>query len=523
MKKSNLELLYQILFYNLIGMLMIVFLYIFTGIEGSFIFGFFYFIFFVINIFFQSIFSIVISKITDEYNYLGYYKQKYKFYKFGVRIFIFIGLFMFIFMFLSSDILSKLLFKNIVDIKLIYNISSIIKIFSISMLIIPILNFYRGYISGNKLNNSVFISRLLESLSIFIFMLFGCLIGINFFHFSSIQCIQIFAFSYCIGVLISFLYLIFIYHRHNKIINKETMKVTNVVVTDKAIFNKIYSDIHLYLNIWLFHLIVYFVDIVMIIRITANKSYYSIVDLKTMVSFFSVLGFQLFIFFMLIIIIYIFRKIKSINIEKLVTIFPNLLTKILYIVLPYTFIISILGNSIWKIFYSVNDFASRIFKYYILILPIFIIFVLIILVLKHLKEEKRLIKFIYIGLVTKILLNLPLIYAFDKMKFPMCYGSITSTIIGYFVIVCLSLNYISKNHKIAYEECISSILNIFISSIVMAIVLLIISYLFPCTSRNVFINLLYSMFVFGIGIIIYNGICLKMGLINNKLLSKKVK
>ena len=222
--------------------------------------------------------------------------------------------------------------------------------------------------------------------------------------------------------------------------------------------------------------------------------------------------------------LFIIKKFKNIDIKNLVNNISYLLTKILLVVLPYTLIISISANLIWKIFYDNNLLLSRIFKYYIFIIPIFIIFVFLVSVLKYLNEDKKIIKIVYIGLIVKIILNLPFIYAFEKMKFPLCYGSITSTFIGYIVIIWLLLHYISKKYNIFYEECIGKILNIFAVSIIMIMVLLIVSYIFPCVSDSILINISYFLFILILGLVVYYYLCKKINLFHgDKLLSKKVK
>lgn len=522
---SNFNLIFQTLVIDLLNILIIILLYNFTGIDGSFAFGISYFIYFLINSFFKLIIPTVIENIIHEYNCFGYYKSKYKFFKYGIRIFITIGLLLFILMFISSYFLPKLLFDKFFDINLINTISDTMKIFSLSILLIPVLNFYRGYIHGNnRTSKFLFISQLLEVILVLVFALITCLIGTNIYHISSYQCVKMIALSYFASILVVFIYLIFISFKYKKILNRETLKVSGLLSSNRETVKVLFSHICFYFNIWLFHLVIYIIDVVMITRIVINKYYYLISDLKNIISFISVLGFQLISFLILLVVLFIIKKFKNIDIKNLVNNISYLLTKILLVVLPYTLIISISANLIWKIFYDDNLLLSRIFKYYIFIIPIFIIFVFLVSVLKYLNEDKKIIKIVYIGLIVKIILNLPFIYAFEKMKFPLCYGSITSTFIGYIVIIWLLLHYISKKYNIFYEECIGKILNIFAISMIMTMVLLIVSYIFPCVSDSILINISYFLFILILGLVVYYYLCKKINLIDgDKLLSKKVK
>ena len=58
----------------------------------------------------------------------------------------------------------------------------------------------------------------------------------------------------------------------------------------------------------------------------------------------------------------------------------------------------------------------------------------------------------------------------------------------------------------------------------MIMVLLIVSYIFPCVSDSILINISYFLFILILGLVVYYYLCKKINLIHgDKLLSKKVK
>ena len=124
---------------------------------------------------------------------------------------------------------------------------------------------------------------------VLIFALITCLIGTNIYHISSYQCVKMIALSYFVSILVVFIYLIFVSFKYKKILNRETLKVSGLLSSNRETVKVLFSHIWFYFNIWLFHLVIYIIDVVMINRIVINKYYYLISDLKNIISFISVL------------------------------------------------------------------------------------------------------------------------------------------------------------------------------------------------------------------------------------------
>ena len=84
---------------------------------------------------------------------------------------------------------------------------------------------------------------------------------------------------------------------------------------------------------------------------------------------------------------------------------------------------------------------------------------------------------------------------------------------GYFACSYLALRYIGKKYKISYEETIKRVINIFLITLVMVICLLIMKYIFPITTTNKILNMLYVLLFSGIGVVIYFTIMFKSRLV----------
>jgi len=178
-----------------------------------------------------------------------------------------------------------------------------------------------------------------------------------------------------------------------------------------------------------------------------------------------------------------------------------------------TFGLSILAKPVWTIFYGVSEFGPSVYQYYVFVALATTLFTASVTILQLLKEYKYVFICLLIGLLTNAILNIPLLYAFHKMGLPAYYGSTTSTILGYVACSFIALSYINKKYNVSYEETINRVLNIFLTTMTMVIVLLVFKYLIPFNSDSRLINVLYVCLFTVVGIIVYFTIMFKSRLI----------
>ena len=179
--------------------------------------------------------------------------------------------------------------------------------------------------------------------------------------------------------------------------------------------------------------------------------------------------------------------------------------------IPMCIGISILSHPIWTLFYGNGE--GSIFLSYFIFTSIFIaLFSLSVTIIQLFKDYRVLIVSMLVGLVLKILLNYNLISNFYKLGLPPYYGVFTASIIGYFVtfIICIIVLY--KKYHIRFDSFINNFFNIFASSIIMSIILLIMNFIVPIdtSSRLIsfFIIILYTLIGGGIYLLCcyYNGL-----------------
>ena len=140
------------------------------------------------------------------------------------------------------------------------------------------------------------------------------------------------------------------------------------------------------------------------------------------------------------------------------------------------------------------------------------LFTITITTVQLMKEYRQVFRCLICGFLTNVVLNIPLLYAFDSIGLPAYFGSTLSTILGYLVCSFMCLHFLHKKYHIDYEETIRRVFDILIAAVVMAIVLLVLRIFLPfdTTSRLVSIGLVALFVLVGGGI--YFAITMKNGL-----------
>lgn len=481
----------------------IIILHFFIGNYNNFIFGYAYFFCFVINILFQIVFNNIISNIVNEYNSQGYYKSKYNLLQVGKKICLICALF-FSLLLVVCPIIVKVLFGSINIDDLINNTVLVMIIITSSIIFSPIIGLYQGYLNGHKLYKNVTLSQLLECILVTLFIFIAGMVG-KFSSISNINLVYIIYSSFVVGKLVTFLYLEYVLIKKRNLLNKKILKINETAVETKEISKTIYSKIRPYMLFSIFILLVYFIDMFLITNVKTIKIIYYPFELTSIINTVSVWGLILNIIVISTVLLTNYENLKKYFDSKanLIEAIPKLLSKLLRIVLPLLTIVFILSRFLWITFYGVNDLDMLVYRYCVLTIPAFIIFMFSIVIMFYLKENK-LFYYLVIAFITKISLNIPLIYAFDKMKFPVFVGISIATIISYIAVSYFIFRYLSKKYKLEYETCIKEVINTLIMVLVISIVLLLLIYIFPCTSDSQIINGLYSILFMFIGLTINN-------------------
>lgn len=505
---------------KILGIIYVIPFYAIIGDQGGALYGYAYSIYSIFLGISQAGIPLAISKIVSEYNVLGYYNAKKRTFKLGKKVLSILGLICFLIMFIFAKWIAILIIGNVSGGNTIEDVTLVVRIISTAVLIVPFVSIYRGYLQGHKFITPTSVSQVLEQLVRVLVIVIGSFLTLKVFHLSLTTTVGVAVFSATIGALTTYFYLIYKTKKNKLSLEKQTMKVTEPKITNREIIHKILIYAFPFIMIDVFKSLINSVDVFMLVKVLVNGIGYTAVQAETVMSVVSTWGHK------------INMIIASIATGLMVSLIPHLtasfikkdlkdvkkkinqtLQWLLFFTIPMTFGLSVLAKPVWTIFYGVSDFGPSVYQYYVFVALATTLFTASVTILQLLKEYKQVFICLLVGLFTNAILNIPLLYAFDKIGLPAYYGSTTSTILGYTVCSFLSLGYIGRKYQVSYEETIKRVFNIFLTTIVMVILLLMFKYLLPPSSTSRLVNILYVILFSSVGGIIYLFIMVKTKLI----------
>lgn len=505
---------------KILGIVYVIPFYAIIGEQGGALYGYAYSIYSIFLSISQAGIPLAISKIVSEYNVLGYYNAKRRTFKLGKKVLSLLGVICFLIMFIFARGVATIIIGNVSGGNTIEDVTFVVRVISFAVLVVPILSIYRGYLQGHKFIAPTSISQILEQIVRVFIIVLGSYVTLNVLGLSLTTTVGVAVFAATIGALSSYFYLVCKTRKNKKMLEKETLKVEEPKIADKEIIEKIIVYAFPFIMIDVFKSLINSVDVFMLVKVLVNGIGYTAIQAEAIMSVISTWGQK------------INMIIASISTGLMVSLIPHLtasfvkkdmddvkkkinqtLQWLLFFTIPMTFGLSILAKPVWTIFYGVSEFGPSVYQYYVFVALATTMFTASVTILQLLKEYKQVFICLVTGLLTNALLNIPLLYAFDKIGLPAYYGSTTSTILGYLGCSYLALRYIGKKYKISYEETLKRVLNIFLATIVMAIILLGMKYIFPFTTTNRIINILYVILFSMVGAVIYFVIMFKSKLV----------
>ena len=131
-------------------------------------------------------------------------------------------------------------------------------------------------------------------------------------------------------------------------------------------------------------------------------------------------------------------------------------------------------------------FNNPSYAIYLAMTNIMAIFILLYdITYENIKNKKIIYTSLILGIVTKVVLIIPLINSFYRMGYNLIYGDIISTIIGMFLSIIINYIYIRNTEK-ANENYFEKILNILYENILLCIILIAIQFIVPMNTDSYF-------------------------------------
>ena len=149
--------------------------------------------------------------------------------------------------------------------------------------------------------------------------------------------------------------------------------------------------------------------------------------------------------------------------------FNKCLKIILLIVAPLAIYLSCMSQSLWDVFYGSSEYGSKIIKYTIIVTIFDCLYMVINSLLQSLNKSKLIYVSVITGLLTNLILDIPLMYLFAKLNLPAYYGAITATLLGFLLSNSISIIYLNKEMHLNYRDTIKAIPRFILSVIVLIV------------------------------------------------------
>ena len=167
-------------------------------------------------------FPFAISKLTSEYNALGYKRAIRDTYKISLRIISIISFSIFIILFLVAPFIGKLILGNSIGGTSIDDLSFVIRMVSFAILIIPFLSVTKGFLQGFKYITPYSISQVIEQVVRVLVILVGSFLCVKVLDLPLRYAIGIAVFGAFVGGVVAYIYL------------KVQIKKSNLLVVEKV-------------------------------------------------------------------------------------------------------------------------------------------------------------------------------------------------------------------------------------------------------------------------------------------------
>lgn len=515
---------------KIIGILYVIPFYQIIGEKGGALYGYAYNIYNIfLNISSAGI-PMAISKIISEYNVLGLYEDKKEAFRIGKKMAIILSSVSFIILFFFAPFIAYLIIGDVQGGNTIYEITLVIRIISTAIIIVPILSIYRGYFQGHKYIKPTSISQIIEQLVRVSVILIGSYLTLKVFNLSLTTSVGIAVFGATVGALFSYFYILKKYYDNKSQFEKDKLD-SKRTISSKDIFKQIIIYAIPLVLIDVFKSLYNSVDMITLVKTLVNGIGYQVKDAESIMSVISTWGLKLNMI------------VTSIGSGIVISLVPNLsesyitnnqkgindkvnktLQVLLFFTLPMTVGLSLLSKPIWIIFYGYNELGVTTFSYSIFIAFFLSLFLTMISTTQLLKEYKVVIISLIIGILSKLILNVPLIYLFNRVNLPPYYGSITASIIGYLIPFIICMVYLKKKFNLKYQSTMKSFSHILLATVLMAITIILTRNLLPYYSLSRVVNIPIVILYTILGGSIYFVYMWKSGMIfklfGNKIIKK---
>ena len=487
---------------KIMGVLYVIPFYRIIGEQGGALYGYAYNIYNTFLVISSAGIPLAISKLTSEYDTKKEFDKKIAMYTIARKAILFFSIGSFLICFLFARPIAHLIIGKMTGGNSISDVTFVIRCVSFALLVVPLLSISRGYLQGHKYIAPSSFSQVIEQITRIVVIILGSFIALRYLHLPLYIAVGISVFAACAGAIAGYAYL---YFKMRKIDTKQKREITQS--EKKEIIKKIVAYCVPFIVINIASNLYNTTDIVLLIR-GLYKIGYEATTIEAITSIYTTWCNKL------------VMLVKSVASGLTISLIPSIVSSyvkndkekvneylnkafkvLLIIILPITIFMSLFAKEVWSIFYAKSTYGPIILKAQIFLAFFESAYLLICTAIQGINKTKLVYSSIIIGLIINLVLDLPLIFLFNKIGFYPYYGALAASFIGFTVSLLIALIYLYSTEHYSYKSLFSDIPKVIISVIFLLMICLAYKRFMPHTD-NFVLNIIYL----GIIGIIYVGL-----------------
>jgi len=416
---------------------------------------------------------LAVSKFVSKYNAIGEYAVGRRLFKSGLVLMTLTGIVSFLIMYAFAPIFAEMTIKSDEQVISVAQVTTVIRAVSFALIIIPFMSLIRGFFQGHQSMGPTAVSQVIEQIVRIIFLLGGIYVVLNILDGSVTTAISVATFAAFVGGLASLGALIWYWFKrkpHLDELLKEDRGQEEVSL--RSMYKEIIAYSIPFIFVGLANPLFQLVD-----QITFNTAMSAIGNAKVSDHAFAVLNFYT---HKLVIIPVSLATAFSMTLIPLITTsftsgdrktmrrnIDQTFQILLFLTVPAALGIALLAEPTYTMFYHSDELGTSILRSYAPVAILFALFAVTAAILQGIDEQKFTIFSLLVGLLLKLVLNIPLIRLFETQ------GAVIATVIGYSVAILINLYIIKKYARYQFRLIMRRTMFIGALNAVMAVVVLV--------------------------------------------------
>ena len=495
---------------KVIGLLYVVPFNSIIGEKGGALYGYAYNIYMLFLSISSAGFPFAISKLTSEYNALGYKQAIKDTYKIATKLILAISILIFILLFIFAPQIGHLIIGNSTGGNTFKDIAFVIRMVSFAILIVPFLSVSKGFLQGYKYIGPTSVSQIIEQIVRVIIILVGSYTALNIFHSDLKTAVGIAVSGAFFGGLVAYIYL--------KIkINKSHLLPADSSdskrISAKEICKKILTYSIPFIVVSLVYNLYNTVDMILVSRTMNDILHMNANVVESVLSVFTTWGVKLNNILLAVttglttsLIPNIVSSFTKSDMKDVNSKFNKAIQCVLLIIVPATIFLSLLVEPVWTLFYGESTYGPIVYKLFVFTALFGGFHSVVVNTLQGLSKYKLVIISVSIGLVINTVFDIPFMIIAHNLGFDPSYGAIVSAMLGYTVSNILSLMVLNRKYKFNFIYTVKRLPKYIISLIIFVISIIVLKWIIPTDLSGRLIQipilLVYGIVSFGIYFII---------------------